>query len=98
MGNGKQWMSWIHIDDMVSIILESLSNKDIYGPVNSVSPHPVTNKEFTRQMGKVLRRPTIFPVPGFILKIIFGEAACVLLDSQRVRPENLLKANFVMEV
>ena len=95
LGNGNQWMPWIHIDDMVEIIVASISNEKIYGPVNCVAPNPVTNKEFTKQMGRTLRRPTIFPVPGFILKIIFGEAACVLLDSQRVEPKLLYKAGFV---
>ena len=94
LGNGIQWMPWIHIDDMVSIIIESLSNNKIYGPVNCVAPHPVTNKEFTKQMGKALNRPTIFPVPRFMLKIIFGEAASVLLDSQRVQPKLLIENNF----
>ena len=88
-------MPWVHIDDMVEIIIASMSNEKIYGPVNCVAPNPVTNKEFTKQMGRTLRRPTIFPVPGFILKIIFGEAACVLLDSQRVEPKLLYKAGFV---
>ena len=95
LGNGKQWMPWIHIDDMVEIIVSAISNTKIYGPVNCVAPNPVTNKEFTKQMGAALNRPTVFPVPGFILKIIFGEAACVLLDSQRVEPKLLYKAGFV---
>ena len=94
LGNGIQWMPWIHVDDMVSIVVESLSNNKIYGPVNCVAPHPVTNKEFTKQMGKALNRPTIFTVPRFMLKIIFGEAASVLLDSQRVQPKLLIENNF----
>ena len=94
LGNGKQWMSWIHIDDMVNIIVESLNNEKIYGPVNCTSPLPVVNKKFTKTLGKVLRRPTIFPVPGFILKLIFGQGACILLDSQKVNPKLLLKNDF----
>lgn len=94
LGNGKQWMSWIHIDDMVNIVVESLNNEKIYGPVNCTSPLPVVNKKFTKTLGKVLRRPTIFPVPGFILKIIFGQGSCILLDSQNVNPKLLLKNNF----
>jgi uncharacterized protein (TIGR01777 family) len=94
LGNGKQWMSWIHIDDMVSIIVESINNDKIYGPVNCVAPVPVTNKTFTKQLGKVLKRPTIFPVPSFVLKIIFGESSSILLDSQKVNPKILSKNGF----
>ena len=95
LGSGKQWMPWIHIDDMVSIIVESLNNEQLFGPVNCVAPHPVTNRDFTKEMGKILKRPTIFPVPEFVLKIIFGEAASVLLVSQRVQPKVLSKQNFI---
>jgi uncharacterized protein (TIGR01777 family) len=95
LGNGSQYMPWIHIDDMVSIIVESLHNSDINGPVNCVSPVFTTNKKFTKTLGSVLRRPTVFPVPAFILKLIFGEAACVLLDSQKVYPQKLKDRNFV---
>ena len=94
LGTGEQWMPWIHIDDMVSIIVESIQNDDIYGPINCVAPMPVKNKEFTKELGSVLKRPTIFPVPSFVLKIIFGEGACVLLDSQKVRPRKLLRSGF----
>jgi uncharacterized protein (TIGR01777 family) len=94
LGSGSQWMPWIHIDDMVSIIVESINNNDIYGPVNCVSPAAVTNKHFTKILGKTLKRPTIFPVPSFVLKIIFGEGACVLLDSQKVRPRKLTRHGF----
>ena len=95
LGNGKQYMPWIHIDDMVSIIVESLQNTEIRGPINCVAPNFTTNKKFTKTLGSVLRRPTIFPVPAFILKLIFGEAACVLLDSQKVYPQKLKDKNFV---
>ena len=94
LGGGDQWMPWIHISDMINIIIESLSNKDIYGPVNCVAPAAVTNKHFTKILGKTLKRPTIFPVPSFVLKIIFGEGACVLLDSQKVRPRKLVRHGF----
>lgn len=94
LGTGEQWMPWIHIDDMINIIIESISNNNIYGPVNCVAPLPVKNKTFTKELGSALKRPTIFPVPSFILKIIFGEGACVLLDSQKVRPRKLLRSGF----
>ncbi len=94
LGNGKQWMSWIHIDDMVEIIISSLTNKWIEGPVNCVAPNPVINSEFTKRLGYALRRPTIFPVPAFVLKLIFGDGASVLLDSQRVEPKALKDVGF----
>ena len=94
LGRGKQYMPWIHIQDMINIIMHSLNNQDVCGPINCVSPQPVTNYEFTKTMGSILRRPTIFPVPGFILKVVFGEASCVLLDSQRVEPCQLVKNKF----
>ncbi len=94
LGNGNQWMPWIHIEDMVRIIIESINNENIYGPINCVAPSAVTNKHFTKILGKTLKRPTIFPVPSFIIKIIFGEGACVLLDSQKVRPRKLTRHGF----
>jgi uncharacterized protein (TIGR01777 family) len=94
LSRGKQYMPWIHIQDMIEIIIHALSNEEVCGPINCVSPNPVTNYEFTKTMGSVLRRPTIFPVPGFVLKLIFGEASCVLLDSQRVEPRQLIKSKF----
>jgi len=94
LGNGKQYMPWIHISDMIKIIIFSINNKEVCGPINCVSPNPVTNKRFTKNMGSILKRPTIFPVPGFILKLIFGESSCVLLDSQRVIPKQLINNKF----
>jgi uncharacterized protein (TIGR01777 family) len=94
LGSGNQWMPWIHIEDMISIIIEAVNNENIYGPINCVAPAAVTNKHFTKILGKTLKRPTIFPVPSFVLKIIFGEGACVLLDSQKVRPRKLTRHGF----
>jgi uncharacterized protein (TIGR01777 family) len=94
LGSGKQWMPWIHIEDMVNIIVDSINNENIYGPINCVAPAAVTNRHFTKILGKTLKRPTILPVPSFILKIIFGEGACILLDSQKVRPRKLIRAGF----
>ena len=94
LGNGKQWMPWIHISDMIKIIIFSINNKEVCGPINCVSPNPVTNKKFTKDMGSILKRPTIFPVPGFVLRLIFGESSCVLLDSQRVVPKQLINNKF----
>jgi uncharacterized protein (TIGR01777 family) len=86
IGDGSQWMSWIHLDDLVSLILFSIQNPRVAGAVNASSPHPVTNVEFTRELATALHRPAIFPVPMFALKMMFGEMAQVVLASQRVVP------------
>jgi uncharacterized protein (TIGR01777 family) len=94
LGNGKQWMSWIHIEDLAALIEFAITNPDLDGPVNAAAPAPVTNAEFTRTLARALHRPAIFPVPEFILKLIFGEMSQVLLGSQRVLPEAALRAGF----
>jgi hypothetical protein len=85
LGSGRQWMSWIHIDDLIGLLLYA-GPRHISGPMNAVAPNPVTNREFTRELARALRRPAIFPVPEFALKLAFGEMAGVLLASQRVVP------------
>jgi uncharacterized protein len=85
IGSGKQWMSWIHLDDLVGIICHALTNP-MSGAFNGTAPNPVTNFEFTSALGKALGRPTLFPVPGFALKAMFGEMAEMLLGGQRVLP------------
>jgi len=93
VGNGKQWMSWIDVQDMVGGIQHVLSNEAIRSPVNFVAPNPVTNAEFTKILASVLSRPAIFPLPAFMVKLAFGEMGeTVLLGSQRVQP-TLLTAN-----
>lgn len=94
LGSGNQWMSWIHVEDVVRIILESIKNQNIEGPVNCVSPNPVRNKDFTKTLSNALSRPAFFPVPEFALKLMFGEGACVLLDSQNAKPNKLLNNKF----
>jgi uncharacterized protein (TIGR01777 family) len=90
VGNGKQWMSWVSIEDVVNVILAALKRADFAGAINVVSPSPVRNEEFTSLLGKVLRRPTVLPAPAFALRILFGELAdALLLTSQRVMPERL---------
>jgi uncharacterized protein (TIGR01777 family) len=90
IGSGKQWMSWIALDDVVGGIKFALANDSIRGPVNFVAPAPVTNAEFTKTLGKALSRPTIFPIPAFGLRLLFGEMAdALLLSSQRVAPQRL---------
>ncbi|MDG1989874.1 MAG: TIGR01777 family oxidoreductase [Dehalococcoidia bacterium] len=94
LGNGKQWMSWISLTDAVNAI-EFIINNEVEGPVNLVSPIPVTNYEFTKTLGKVIRRPTIIPVPGMPLKMIFGEfAKDGLLGGQKAYPKKLIDNGF----
>lgn len=87
LGNGRQWMSWIHIDDVIGILLHALENNEIRGPLNATAPTPVRNSEFTKTLGAVLRRPTLFPIPTFGLKLMMGEFADFIVLSQNVLPE-----------
>lgn len=90
IGSGRQWMSWIHIDDMVGLIDYCIRHEDIIGPVNATAPNPMRNSAFSQTLGKVMRRPSLFPVPAFFFKLLFGELATLLLDGQRVIPRVLL--------
>ena len=95
LGSGRQWMSWIHIQDMVGAIHHILKTDLLHGAVNMVAPRPVTNAEFTKTLGAVLSRPTIFPVPEFVAKLAFGQMAEeVLLASQRVEPTKLVSNGY----
>ena len=94
LGSGRQWMSWIHKDDWIGAVLHLLVHDLPPGPVNLTAPHPVRNSDFSLMLGKVLRRPAIFPVPAFLLRLIFGDMSSVLLDSQRVLPRSLESANY----
>lgn len=94
LGNGKQWFPWIHIRDIVEIYKICVDNKEVRGPVNANSPDLVTNKQFSKELGKAMHRPCLFPVPGFVLKIIVGEFAETLLNGQKVIPEKLENLNF----
>ena len=95
IGSGRQWMSWIVIDDAVGIILEALANPVVRGPVNAVAPEPVRNAEFATTLGAVLHRPALLPVPAIALRLLFGEMAdAALLASQRVVPARLESLGF----
>ena len=95
IGGGRQWMSWIALDDVVGCIHHALATDSLHGPVNTVAPRPVTNHEFTKTLGKVLWRPTLFPMPGFMARLAFGEMANeLLLASTRVLPRALLDSNY----
>jgi len=94
IGSGKQWMSWIHVDDLVSLIGFAVGNSSLIGAVNASAPAPVTNAEFTRELAGALHRPAIFPVPEIALRLMFGEMSQMILGSQRVVPEAALRAGF----
>ena len=95
IGKGQQYMSWVSIDDAVGIFDFILANDSIEGPVNLVSPTPVINSDFTKALGKALNRPTLFPIPAFMVRLLFGEMGdeC-LLSSTRVMPEKILKSGY----
>jgi uncharacterized protein len=95
IGNGRQWMSWIDVKDMVGAILHILKTDQLHGPVNMVAPKPVTNAEFTKTLANLLSRPAIFPVPALAVKLAFGEMGeTVLLAGQRVEPARLLASGY----
>jgi uncharacterized protein (TIGR01777 family) len=95
VGSGKQWMSWISLDDMVGLINFCIEHESIRGAVNAVAPNPVTNAEFTKAMGEVLYRPTFLPLPAFAVNMVFGEMGdALLLASTRVIPKRLEDAGY----
>lgn len=95
LGSGQQWFSWIHIEDEVNAILFLLKKEDLTGVFNLSAPHPLPQKDLARLLGKILRRPSWFPTPGFMLRAILGKMAEeMLLVSQRVTPKRLLEAGY----
>jgi uncharacterized protein (TIGR01777 family) len=95
LGDGRQWMSWIALDDVVRAIHHVMMQENLHGAVNIVAPHPATNQEFTKTLGRVLRRPTIFPMPAAAARLAFGEMAdALLLSSARVHPARLLESGY----
>ncbi|MEC4680591.1 MAG: TIGR01777 family oxidoreductase [Nitrospirota bacterium] len=95
IGGGKQYMSWVSIDDVVGMIQYVIGNDSMRGPVNLVSPHAVSNHEFTKTLGRVLHRPTIFPMPAFAARLAFGEMANeLLLSSTRAVPKKLMNSGY----
>jgi uncharacterized protein len=96
IGNGRQWMSWIAIEDVINALRFSIEDRSVSGPVNFVAPNAVTNAEFTKTLGRVLSKPTLFPVPEFGVRLAFGEMGdALLLSSQRVEPSVLKAKGFV---
>jgi len=94
LGDGRQYMSWIHIDDMIGIMLYAAENEKMQGPYNCVSPQPITNREFTRALAEAVHRPAFLPVPGFALRTALGEFADVLLGSQKVIPSRTIQSGY----
>jgi len=95
IGDGSQWMSWIHLVDQVRVIRFAIDSPAIVGPLNSTAPNPVRNEEFARELGKALRRPSLIKAPAFALRAVFGEMAEeLLLGGQRVLPRRLTAAGF----
>lgn len=94
LGKGGQWMSWVHRDDLIGLIHFLMEKKEVRGAVNGTAPNPVQMREFAETLGRALRRPAIFPVPAFALRILLGEMANVLLTGQRVLPKRALELGY----
>jgi uncharacterized protein (TIGR01777 family) len=95
IGGGRQMMSWVHLDDWVSLVIWAITTPAVDGPINAAAPHPVTNDEFSRALGRALHRPSWMPAPGFALKLAFGEMATdMLLRGQRVVPRRALELGY----
>ena len=94
LGSGKQWFSWIHIEDLTRAFLFLLEHPEISGPVNLTAPNPVRNKELAQWLGRILGRPAFLPAPGFMLRLVLGEFGSILLEGQRVLPQKLVQAGF----
>lgn len=97
LGSGKQWMSWIHIDDLVKGITTLIQNEQFKGVYNLCSPHPVQQDELGKSIGKAIHRPHLLPVPKFALRLLLGEQSTVILDVQKVFPKKLQEQNFEFE-
>jgi uncharacterized protein (TIGR01777 family) len=95
IGDGKQWMSWVTLEDVVAILRLALIKSDLRGPINVVAPEPVRNADFVKELAKAMHRPAIFPAPAFALRLAMGEMAdALLLSSQRSVPQNLTRAGY----
>jgi len=97
LGNGRQWMPWIHIDDLAGLYVHASDTALIRGGMNAVAPHPVRNSEFTKALGRQLHRPAFMPAPYLGLRLLFGEFADVLFASQRVIPQVAIDTGFVFQ-
>lgn len=94
MGDGKQWVSWVHIDDLVELFLFALTTDSVSGPVNITAPHPETMRRFGQTIGQVLHRPHWLPAPRFALELALGEKSVIVLEGARVIPKKALENGF----
>lgn len=94
LGNGRQWMPWIHVDDLTALYVHCAKQPPLSGPVNGAAPNPVTNREFTKALAAAVHRPAVLPAPYFALRVVLGEFAKVLFDSQRAVPQAALASGF----
>lgn len=94
VAGGKQWMPWIHIDDVVGIYLRALDDASWSGPFNAAAPEPVTNRAFSKELGRALHRPAFSPVPGLALKVLYGEMAIIVTTGQRAVPDRALAGGY----
>jgi uncharacterized protein (TIGR01777 family) len=97
LGNGQQWMSWIHIDDYVAIVLCLLENAQAAGAFNMTAPEPASNQQFTETLARVLHRPALFVAPAFLLKLMLGERAELLLGGQRALPAKVQALGYTFQ-
>ncbi len=95
LGHGRQWMSWIHRDDLVSLIARAIGDPACRGPLDATAPEPMTNAAFAKALGRALRRPALFPVPAFMLRALLGQMADeIMLSGPRVLPAQAMEAGF----
>jgi uncharacterized protein (TIGR01777 family) len=94
VAGGRQYVSWIHLEDVVGSLVHCLEHRSAFGPVNLTAPNPVTNAEISRTLGRVLRRPAVFPVPGVALRVMYGQMASIILTGQRVIPGQLQELGY----
>ena len=97
VGNGRQWMSWIHADDLVGLAMHCIDQDAIRGPVNACAPNPETMREFCKALGAAIGRPSWLPVPAFALRLMLGEVASVLLGSTRALPGRAADTGFAFQ-
>ena len=97
VGSGKQWVSWIHIDDIVGLFAFAVRENHVFGPLNATSPQPIRNVDFAKTLGTALGRPSVVPTPGLAIRMMYGEMAQVVLASQRVVPEATQRAGYTFQ-
>jgi uncharacterized protein (TIGR01777 family) len=97
IGSGRQWFSWIHMEDLTEAFVFLMRQPEVSGPVNVCSPNPIRNRDLAKALGKALNRPSFVPAPGFMIKLVLGEFGSVILEGQRVIPKRLVKDGFTFK-